>query len=163
LQRQNGSFRESAQEAPASAERYIPRLSLKTSRRQTMSIATEIAPEAQVKAETAVGVGSRKLFENDKIIVWDFVLPAGEETPVHTHDHSYMWFAVQGAPLQIYDEHGNDVGLFPVPTNGIFELKVEDGTIEVMSEIGKGVKVPARHSARNVGKEDYREILVEWK
>ena len=80
--------------------------------------------------------------ENDKIIVWDFVLPAGEETPVHTHDHSYMWFAVQGAPLQIYDEHGNDVGLFPVPTDGVFELKVQDGTIEVMSEIGKGVKVP---------------------
>lgn len=120
-----------------------------------MSNTTEMASEP--------GVGSRKLFENDKIIVWDFVLPVGAETPVHTHDHSYMWFAVQGAPLQIYDEHGNDVGLFPVPTNGVFELKVQDGTIEVMSEIGKGAKVPARHKAKNVGKEDYREILVEWK
>ena len=69
-----------------------------------MSNTTEMASEP--------GVGTRKLFENDKVIVWDFVLPVGAETPVHTHDHSYMWFAVQGAPLQIYDEHGNDVGLF---------------------------------------------------
>lgn len=120
-----------------------------------MSNATKVASEP--------GVGTRKLFENNKVIVWDFVLPVGAETPVHTHDHSYMWFAVQGAPLQIYDEHGNDVGLFPVPTNGVFELKVQDGTIEVMSEIGKGAKVPARHKAKNVCKEDYREILVEWK
>ena len=116
-----------------------------------------------IEVTKEAGVGSKKLFENDKIIVWDFVLPAGEETPVHTHDHSYMWFAVQGAPLQIYDEHGNDVGLFPVPTDGIFELKVQDGTIEVMSDIGKGVKVPAKHKAKNVGTETYREILVEWK
>jgi len=117
----------------------------------------------KIEVTNKTGVGTHKLFENDKIVVWDFVLPAGAETPVHTHDHSYMWFAVQGAPLQIYDEHGNDVGLFPVPTNGIFELKVQDGTIEVMSEIGKGVKVPAKHKAKNIGKEDYREILVEWK
>jgi hypothetical protein len=32
-----------------------------------------------------------------------------------------------------------------------------------MSEIGKGVKVPAKHKAKNVGTEDSREILVEWK
>ena len=52
-----------------------------------MSNATKVASEP--------GVGTRKLFENDKVIVWDFVLPVGAETPVHTHDHSYMWFAVQ--------------------------------------------------------------------
>ena len=45
-----------------------------------MSIATGMAPEA--------GVGTRKLFENDKVIVWDFVLPAGAETPVHRY-----WFS----------------------------------------------------------------------
>ena len=115
-----------------------------------MSNATKVASEP--------GVGTRKLFENDKVIVWDFVLPVGAETPVHTHDHSYMWFAVQGAPLQIYDEHGNDVGLFPVPTKGVFELKVQDGTIEVMSEIGKGTKVPARHKAKN-GAEDLKKVI----
>ena len=97
-QRPEGSSGEPAKEAPAGVERQIPRHSLENNRRQTMSNATDMATEP--------GVGSRKLFENDKIIVWDFVLPVGAETPVHTHVHSYMWFAVQGAPLQIYDEHG---------------------------------------------------------
>lgn len=46
-----------------------------------MSNATKVASEP--------GVGTRKLFENDKVIVWDFVLPVGAETPVHTYDHSY--------------------------------------------------------------------------
>ena len=120
-----------------------------------MSNTTEMASEP--------GVGSRKLFENDKIIVWDFVLPVGAETPVHTHVRSYMWFAVQGAPLQIYDENGNDLGVFDVPTGGVFSLKCENGIIEVMSEIGKGATVPARHSARNIGPTPYREVLVEYK
>lgn len=109
------------------------------------------------------GVGSVKLFENDKVIVWNFELAPGEETPVHTHERSYMWYAIQGAPLQIYDEHGVDMGIFDVPTGGIFSLKCENGIIEVMSDIGKGATVPAKHKARNVGSTHYREVLVEYK
>lgn len=108
-------------------------------------------------------VGSEKLFENDKVIVWNFELAPGAETPMHTHEKSYMWYAISGAPLQIYDEHGNDCGVFDVPTNGVFSLKVEGGVIEVMSEIGKGVKVPATHKAKNIGPNPYREVLVEYK
>ncbi len=109
------------------------------------------------------GVGSKKLFENDKVIVWDFVLEANEETPIHTHERSYMWYAIEGAPLQIYDEEGNDCGVFDVPTGGVFSLKCEGGVIEVLSELGRGAKVPATHKARNMGKSRYREVLVEYK
>lgn len=109
------------------------------------------------------GVGSEKIFENDKVAVWNFELAPGEVTPVHTHERSYMWYAIQGAPLQIYDENGNDLGVFDVPTGGVFSLKCENGIIEVMSEIGKGATVPARHSARNIGPTPYREVLVEYK
>jgi len=108
-------------------------------------------------------IGSEKLFENDKVVVWNFELAPGEETPVHTHERSYMWYAIEGAPLQIYDENGVDVGLFDVPTGGIFSLKCENGVIEVMSDIGKGATVPATHKARNAGSTRYREILVEYK
>jgi len=55
------------------------------------------------------GVGTEKVFENDKVIVWNFVLAPGEETPVHTHEHSYMWYAIDGAPLQVFDEHGERI------------------------------------------------------
>ena len=58
------------------------------------------------------GVGTEKVFENDKVIVWNFTLAAGEETPLHTHDHAYMWYAIEGAPLQVFDEFGKDLGVF---------------------------------------------------
>lgn len=61
------------------------------------------------------GVGTEKVFENDKVIVWNFVLPAGEETPMHTHERAYMWYAIEGAPLQIFDESGKDLGTLEVP------------------------------------------------
>lgn len=109
------------------------------------------------------GVGSEKVFENDKVIVWNFTLEPGECTPLHTHDHNYVWYAIAGAPLQIYDEEGKDLGVFDVPTGGIFSLKLEDGYLEVLSEIGRGARVPATHKALNAGLTPYREVLIEYK
>jgi hypothetical protein len=109
------------------------------------------------------GVGTEKVFENDKVIVWNFTLAPGEETPMHTHEHSYMWYAISGAPLQVFDEKGKDLGTLEVPTGAIYSLKLENGVLEVLSEPGKGMRVPARHKARNAGSTPYREVLVEYK
>ncbi|MDQ7976386.1 hypothetical protein QYH69_03910 [Paraburkholderia sp. SARCC-3016] len=109
------------------------------------------------------GVGTEKVFENDKIIVWDLVLDPGQETPVHTHMHSYMWYAIEGAPLRIFDEHGSDLGIFEVSTGGVYSLLCENGYLEILSNAGKGMRVPATHKARNEGDTRYREILVEYK
>jgi len=118
--------------------------------------------QEQTKVVTE-NVGNAKLFENDKVAVWAFELEPGEESALHTHERSYMWYTIQGAPLQIFDEHGSDVGLFEVPTGGVFSLKCEDGVIEVLSDNGKGSTIPATHKAKNIGKNTYREILVEYK
>ncbi len=109
------------------------------------------------------GVGTEKVFENDKVIVWNFELAPGEDTPLHTHEHSYMWYAISGAPLQVFDENDKDLGTLDVPTGGIFSLKLDNGELEVLSEPGKGLRVPARHKARNGGTTTYREVLVEFK
>jgi hypothetical protein len=109
------------------------------------------------------GVGSRKVFENDKVIVWNFELAPGAETPMHTHEYSYMWYTIDGAPLQIFDEYGRDLGTLDVPTGAVYSLKLDKGTLEVLSDIGKGMRVPAKHRARNLGRSTYREILVEYK
>jgi hypothetical protein len=115
------------------------------------------------KETIMAGVGTEKVFENDKVIVWNFTLEPGAYTPVHTHEHAYMWYAIAGAPLQIYDADGNDLGIFEVPTGAVYSLKLEDGFLEVISELGKGARVPATHKARNAGSTPYREILVEYK
>jgi hypothetical protein len=74
-----------------------------------------------------------------------------------------MWYAIAGAPLQVFDEKGKDLGTLEVPTGAVYSLKLENGFLEVLSEPGKGVRVPARHKARNAGPTPYREILVEYK
>lgn len=108
-------------------------------------------------------VGSEKIFENDKVIVWNFELPPGETTPLHTHKHSYMWYTISGAPLQVFDENDNDLGTLDVPTGAVYSLLLDNGELEVLSEIGKGNRIPAKHKSKNAGKGVYREILVEYK
>lgn len=109
------------------------------------------------------GIGNEKVFENDKVVVWNFALAPGEESPMHTHTRRYMWYAIEGAPLRLFDESGKDIGVFEVPTGAVYSLKVEDGYIEVLSNISKGSRFPATHSARNEGTTPYREVLVEYK
>jgi len=108
-------------------------------------------------------VGSTKIFENDKVVVWNFELQPGETTPMHTHDKSYIWYAIEGGPLDCDDEHGNDLGVFDVPTGSVFVIKCENGELEVMSDIAKGAKIPVTHNAKNIGDKPYREILIEFK
>lgn len=114
-------------------------------------------------SKVSSNVGTEKIFENDKVIIWNFELKPGEETPMHRHDKSYVWYAIQGAPLDLEDDKGNNLGVLEVPTNSVFNIKCDGGELEVLSEVGKGAKIPVTHKAKNVGKETYREILIEFK
>ena len=107
------------------------------------------------------GVGSTKIFENDRIIVWDFVLEPGESTPLHTHEHDYVWHVLEGSRLETFDEEGKSMGAFDSKTGATFAFEC-DG-IELVSTDGKGLRGAATHSARNAGSSRYREILVEMK
>lgn len=105
-------------------------------------------------------VGTKRVFENDRIIVWEFTLEPGEKTPVHTHHHDYMFYAIEGAPLEVFDEHDESLGTLDVKTGDVVALRCENG--ELVSVDGQH-RVPATHSARNAGPTPYREILVETK
>lgn len=50
-----------------------------------------------------------------------------------------------------------------MPTGAVYSLKCTDGSLEVLSELGKGARVRATHKARNEGSKTYREVLVEYK
>lgn len=114
-------------------------------------------------AEANGGVGSTVVFENDKVKVWNFELQPGEETPMHRHDHSYIWYAISGGPLGVSDEHGNDLGVFEVPTGAVFNIRHNGNELEILSSIGRGDKFPLTHKAKNIGDSPYREILIEFK
>jgi mannose-6-phosphate isomerase-like protein (cupin superfamily) len=104
------------------------------------------------------GVGTRVLYENERIILWEFVLAPGEITPVHTHHHDYVFHVVEGSTLEVLDAGGKVLGTFDAPTGAIFPLRL-DGD-DLVSELD-GSRVPATHAARNAGTTPYREILIE--
>lgn len=106
-------------------------------------------------------VGSRKIFEDDDIILWEFVLAPGAKTACHTHRHDYLFHVLEGTRLEVYDADDRHLGGFDSPTGATFALAL-DGD-ELVSTDDKGLRAPATHSALNAGSSVYREILIEKK
>jgi mannose-6-phosphate isomerase-like protein (cupin superfamily) len=106
-------------------------------------------------------VGTTKIFEDDRIILWEFVVEPGERTPNHTHHHDYLFYVLEGSTMEVFDAEGNPRGSFEARTGDVFSLKL-DGD-QLVSDDDKGLRVSATHSTRNLGSSRYREILVEKK
>lgn len=106
-------------------------------------------------------VGTTRLFENERTIMWEFTLEPGETTPLHTHEHDYVFYVLDGAPLEVFDADGKDLGTFDATAGSVFAFRLEGD--ELVSSDDKGLRVPATHVARNGGNTAYREILVESK
>ena len=104
------------------------------------------------------GVGTTKLFENDRVVVWDLTLAPGEESGVHTHEHPYFFQVLTGSTLSTLDADGQDLGSFTFEDGQTVWLDLEGDEV-----ILDDVRVPATHNAKNIGSETYREILIELK
>ncbi len=104
------------------------------------------------------GVGTNKVFENDKVIVWEMALEPGESTGVHKHEHEYFFQVVSGSTLETISTEGESLGAFEFATGSTHYLTLDGDEL-----VYNGVRVPAKHEARNVGDSRYFEILVELK
>jgi len=96
-------------------------------------------------------VGNKKVYENDRVCVWELRLEPGEESPVHRHglDHILIQIA------------GDRIALAPEPDTAsrykdYMEADVLPGEVAFVRR--GGIEV-----ARNVGAKQYREIIVELK
>ncbi len=90
-------------------------------------------------------VGTKVIFEDDEIKVWNLVLDPGEALGTHTHGHDYFYYVVEGSELEIHRE---------------------DGTVDTVAMAPGDVvsgKRGATHDARNVGGARFRNVLVEIK
>ena len=103
-------------------------------------------------------VATSKLFENDRVIVWEMLLEPGESTGVHTHKNEYFFHVLEGSTLTTTDENGTPTGDFDFETGSTNWISI-DGDEVVLGEL----RAPATHDAKNVGTNCYREILVELK
>jgi hypothetical protein len=97
------------------------------------------------------GVGTKVLFENDRIRVWHLRLAPGEESPVHRHDLDHVLIQISGDRIAVAPEPDTQG-----PYRDYMEADVLPGAVVAVSR--GGVEV-----ARNVGEKPYLEVIIELK
>ncbi len=93
-------------------------------------------------------VGTKLLYENEKVKVWEFALAPGELIAMHTHRMDYLFHIYEGSTLEV---------TYPV------EMNTPARQLELKAGDVRFVKKGGRHAARNAGKQRYVEVLVELK
>lgn len=93
-------------------------------------------------------IGSKLLFENDRVRVWDLTLAPGESTGMHRHENDYLYVVIGGGTLQGVSSDGNK-------GEG---RDMADGHVQWRDVAGEDI-----HAAINTGNEPWRNIIVELK
>ena len=52
-------------------------------------------------------IGTRLLYENDRVRVWDLALAPGESTGMHRHENDYLYVVIGGGTLQGVSSEGD--------------------------------------------------------
>jgi hypothetical protein len=98
-------------------------------------------------APSNVAVGTSRLFENDRVRVWEVRLAPGERTPFHAHTVRYFWTCVDA---------------------GIGRQRYADGTMKVLRYAAGNTRysehspdAPTLHDLENVGETPLRFVTVE--
>jgi mannose-6-phosphate isomerase-like protein (cupin superfamily) len=106
--------------------------------------------ETQMTREATEQVGTRLLFENDRIRVWDLALAPGESLEKHIHRLDFCFIVVQGGALQHVDEdnaaNNEDVHY---RDDQVMFIEVKDGLVH--------------NRLTNVGSTPYRNYVIELK
>jgi hypothetical protein len=112
--------------------------------------------------DTMHDVGTNKIFENEKVIVWELFLEASEHYGRHTHELPYVIYVMQGSTLKAFDADGNEAASVVVKSGEVLPFRIEGGDF-VSGSGDEEIRVPATHSVQNVGEAPYKEILIEFK
>ncbi|MBS0261215.1 MAG: hypothetical protein JSS02_04605 [Planctomycetes bacterium] len=107
------------------------------------------------------GVGTKKVFEDERVIVWHLDLQPGEQGVRHTHHLDYVVRVLSGSTLEVAGPDGEILDTVELESGGAVSFRIE-GDYIVADRPGYPV-VPATHSARNVGTATFREVLIEFK
>jgi len=95
------------------------------------------------------GVGSKLVFSNDRVLVWELTLAPGAESLVHRHDHDHLLIQIAGDRIAVVPEPDTQSRF-----KDYLEADVRPGEVAFVRRGGI-------ETARNVGSELYREIIVE--
>lgn len=113
----------------------------------------ETVPDTDESAtgRTLGGIGTRVLFEDDRVRIWELELSPGARSDVHRHELDYYLVQIAGDRIAVEPE--------PDSAGEYREYFAAD--------VVPGVVVPMRRggveTAVNVGEQRYHEIIVELK
>lgn len=96
-------------------------------------------------------IASNLLFENERVRIWEMRLEAGATGPIHKHECDHVLIQISGDRMAVVPEPDTKSFYAEYMEADVFPgnyFYVEKGGIE---------------AARNVGKEDFHEIVVELK
>ena len=103
-----------------------------------MQLSQDCGIDGMTERFTMAEVGTKLIFENEQVRVWEFTLQPGERTGSHRHDCDYFFYPIEGGTLEVTRDSG--------VTRATYFLKVGD-----------------THDAKNVDDHRYHEVLVELK
>jgi quercetin dioxygenase-like cupin family protein len=106
----------------------------------------------EVSSKPVTGnVGTKVLYENEKVKIWEMSLAPGEETDAHEHKNDYILVIIDGDKI---------AGIPHVQSKG-------DSAHYIEADVAPGSYFPLKKGgievARNIGKKRYHEILIELK
>ena len=113
------------------------------------------------EADSMAGVGTQKVFENDRVIVWHLDLAPGEQGDRHTHQLDYVVKILSGSKLEVSGPSGELLDTVELESGGAVAFRVHGD--QIVADRPGYPSVPATHSARNVGTTTFREVLIEFK
>jgi hypothetical protein len=105
-----------------------------------------------VDADRVLGeVGTKVIFEDDRVRVWKLELAPGERSAVHRHELDHLLIQVKGDRIAVAPEPDTES-----PYREHFEFDVIPGMVTFVPKGGI-------ETAVNAGAEPYYEIIVELK
>jgi hypothetical protein len=96
-------------------------------------------------------VGTRLVFEDERVRVWQVRLAPGEQGAVHRHDLDHLLVQIAGDRIAVIPEPDSEG-----PYRDYLEADVVPGAVVAVRRGGV-------ESARNVGRLPYLEVVVELK
>ena len=107
-------------------------------------------------------IGTKVIYEDVEVRVWNFTLLPGEMTSMHRHDNDYHFVVMQPTQLQVWGEDGSI--LFDFRAEGTMGFNVKgDFLVPASEQVKMAHPVPRVHAAKNIGPNTYYEILFERK
>lgn len=96
-------------------------------------------------------VGTRVMFENERVRVWDLDLPPGASLAKHIHREDYFFIVMSGGLIRFAD---------PDNPEDYRDVQFEDEQVTFRA-VGAGGKVDNRLT--NIGEKHHRNFVIELK